>query len=118
MTICRPPDDIIAEKQDTNEDYDPEDDDERELNLCGTKDCKCSKSPKDSPHWKWLITRKGLKMVAALMNEAMKRDQDAMDQYQYNDFSGYGFQEVVENHVRHSLAHNLYQYNHGCFTHC
>lgn len=38
-------------------------------------------------------------MVAKLKDEAMKRDQDAMGEYHYNDYSGYGFQEAVENHV-------------------
>jgi hypothetical protein len=99
VTICRSYEDIVAEKEATDENYDVDEDDGEETNMCGSGDCMCSKSPEDFPEWKWLLTRKGVRMVADLKNEAEKRDQDAFDQYHYNDYSAHGFQEVVENHV-------------------
>lgn len=92
----------MAEKQAIDEEYDPGEDDEEgeeETNVCGRGNCMCKKLPEDFPGWKWLITRKGYAIVVHLAVEAEKRDQDLMGQYHYNDFSGYGFQEMVENHV-------------------
>jgi hypothetical protein len=100
--MCRPQDDVRAEKQaadegdDSEEDYD---EDKETSNACGSGNCMCKKSPQDFPDWKWLITRKGYQMIIDLSIEAEKRDQDHMGEYHYNDFSGYGFQEAVENHV-------------------
>lgn len=91
--------DIVTEKRMLDEDYDSDEEDEDNPNLCADGNCMCKKSPQEFPDWKWFITRKGLKMVEHLKDEAMKRDQDACGQYHYNDYSGYGFQEVVENHV-------------------
>jgi hypothetical protein len=106
MTICRPRRDVIAEKQAkkqaTDEDDDSEEDDDTDnetSNAYGSGNCMCRKSPQDFPDWKWLITRKGYQMIIDLQIAAEKRDQDHMGEYHYNDFSGYGFQEVVENHV-------------------
>jgi hypothetical protein len=102
MTMCRPWDDIVAEKQAIDEDYDPDEayQAHRESGkACGSGNCMCRKSPQEFPNWKWLITRKGYEKLIDLTIEAEKRDQDHMGQYHYNDFSGYGFQEVVENHV-------------------
>ena len=102
VTYCRPYSDITAEREDL---YDEDDDDENVDNAkgplftCGTDQCKCRKSLAKFPDWKWVITRKGFQMFLKLQKEAEHRDQDAMDQYHYNDFSGYGFQEVMDNHV-------------------
>lgn len=38
-------------------------------------------------------------MVEHLSREAMKRDQDSFGEWHYTDFTGYGFQEAVENHL-------------------
>ena len=100
--MCRSWDDIVAEKQAKqaiNENYNADEEVKKEANRCGNGDCMCKKSPKDFPDWKWLITRQGYAMVLHLKFEAQKRDQDLFGQYHYNDYSAYGFQEVVENHV-------------------
>ena len=113
--MCRPRDDIVTEKQAIHDDYDPDmenEEEQGEANRCGSGNCMCKKSPKDFPEWKWLITRKGYAMVVHLQVESEKRDQDMMGQYHYNDFSGYGFQEVVENHV--SAANRLTSLPHFC----
>src|SRR5271155_708292 len=109
--MCRPHDDISAQKRAEDSDYDSEEDEseeeenedgtgnERARTVCGRRDCMCKKPAAEHPEHKWIISENGYKVTAKLQHEALTRDQDAMDSYQYNDFSGYGFQEVVENHV-------------------
>ena len=121
ITLCRPPNDISDEKwskkheqqnddgkaedeelsQSGEEDKSDEDEDEDEYVeiLCGTNACMCRKEPAEHPEWKWVITRKGLEVLFHLQEEADKRDQDIMGEDEDNDFTGYGFQEVVQNHV-------------------
>ena len=104
LTMCRPFDDIEAEKRANDEDYDSEEDED--LNTCGTDSCMCKKPYKEHPEWKWIISEKGYNTVKHMRTEAMHRDQDFMDQYQYNDFTGYGFQEMVNNQLQ--AFHNEY----------
>ena len=66
----------------------------------GTDRACVEKSLSAHPNWKWVISKQGLEHVEHLIQEVGKRDQDAHDQYQYNDFNGYGFQEVMENEVK------------------
>lgn len=95
--MCRPRYDIDAEKWARDEDEDEDDD---TLYTCNTDACVCDRPLSARPEWKWCISKRGLTTHVHLHNEAMHRDQDFMGEYVYNDFSGYGFQEVVENHVR------------------
>jgi SAP domain len=97
MTMCRPFDDIEAEKRANDEDYDSED---AELNLCGSKSCMCKKPLNKHPEWKWIISKKGFEAVKHFQKETMNRDQDVFGQYHYNDFSGYDFQEAVNNELQ------------------
>lgn len=97
ITMCRPFDDIEAEKRANDEDYDSEAEDS---NTCGTASCMCKRPAKDHPEWKFIISKKGLEAVKNFQKEAMKRDQDVFGQYHYNDFSGYGFQEAVNNEIQ------------------
>lgn len=98
MTMCRPFDDIEAEKRANNEDYDSED--AEEIGSCGSKSCMCKKSLKDHPDWAWIISKHGFDVVKHFQKEAMNRDQDVCNQYHHNDFSGYGFQEAVNNELQ------------------
>ena len=116
ICVCRAWSDIEAEKEDSDEDEDEEheeehDEDEEEAMerqrpakddpnkhlKCFRKGCVCADPIADHPNWKWIVTKEGRKMALNLHKEAWKRDQDSQGQYHYNDFSGYGFQEVVEN---------------------
>ena len=74
------------------EDEDKDDEPKEEISNFG-------KPASDFPDHLWIMTRKGEELTAHLSDEIFNRDQDAHDQYFYNDFSGYGFQEVVENHL-------------------
>ena len=99
--MCRPGWDIVAEKQAVDDEYDPDEDEEseEEINKCGNGSCMCDKAVSERPEWKWVISKSGLEHVKHLMKEIWKRDQDSHGQYHYNDFNGYGFQEIMENEV-------------------
>ena len=98
--MCRPPWDISAEKRAKDDEYDSDQDDEAdEADKCGTDACMCEKPAANHPDWKWMISKQGLDHVQYLAKEQWKRDQDAQGEYIYNDFSGYGFQELIENEV-------------------
>lgn len=104
LTICRPFDDIEAHNRANDDDYDSEE--AEDLDTCGTDSCMCKKPYKEHPDWKWIISKKGFDTVKHMQKEAMHRDQEYMDQYQYNDFTGYGFQEMVNNQLQ--AFHNEY----------
>jgi hypothetical protein len=57
------------------------------------------KSPTDFPGWTWIISKKAHSMYTKWDIECQKRDQDRFGMHFYNDFSGYGVQEVFENIV-------------------
>ena len=59
----------------------------------------CDKNLDEYPDWKWVVIKKSGKITADLFKEAWKRDQDAHDEYHYNDFTGDGQQEVMNNEV-------------------
>jgi hypothetical protein len=45
------------------------------------------------------VTTGGIEKFEWMINEQNKRDQDCHDMYIYNDFSGYGSTEMMENMV-------------------
>lgn len=51
------------------------------------------------PSHLWIISRQAEKLLTKYMIEAAKRDQDSFGMYIYNDWSGYGLQEVIENQL-------------------
>lgn len=98
VTFC-PPWGRREEPEDEDEgEGEDEDEDEDADDGCG-KDCKCNKPLADNPTWPWRITEDGWKLYRKLAFELMKRDQDMHGVYIYNDFTGYGYQEVFENQV-------------------
>lgn len=109
VTRCRTLDDIRAEKEagegvddeeDEGADEDDEDDDEHGYPINRCEDgCMCQKPLQEHPEWKWSISNQALDIMQQLMKECWMRDHDAQGQYHYNDFNGYGVQEVVENAV-------------------
>ena len=48
----------------------------------------------------WVVTKKGNELAMAWRVEKEKRDQDAYGMYIFNDWTGYGICEVMENMVR------------------
>ncbi|KAJ9603383.1 hypothetical protein H2200_012161 [Cladophialophora chaetospira] len=122
-TICRPSEDIRAEKEANDEDYNSEEDEEEEdqvesdeedndqseapgagqdgprKSICGQKNCICKLPASENPSHNWLLTQEGYLMVARLQYEVDIRDQEAIQEHYFSDFSGYGFQEVMENQL-------------------
>ena len=59
------------------------------------------KSPdEDTPSQNWVVTKKGYELAMAWRVQKEKRDQDASRMYIFNDWTGYGICEVMENMVR------------------
>ncbi|KAI9793394.1 MAG: hypothetical protein M1816_000286 [Peltula sp. TS41687] len=102
ITMCRPrwdrrdeiedEGDVGDEIEDVDEDFD-----ENVEEGCGNKDCKCGKPLAEIPTHPWRFTEFGWENLNKLHVEMMKRDQDMHGLYIYNDFTGYGYQEVFEN---------------------
>ncbi|KAI1612174.1 hypothetical protein EDD36DRAFT_276661 [Exophiala viscosa] len=99
--ICRP--DLRYE----DEEYDSEDvaaaprfrEREREMMVCDKLRCICEDPATKHPGWTWFISRKALDIVAQFRVEVLLREAEVWDPMQYGDHSGYGFQEVVDNHL-------------------
>lgn len=142
VTMCRSRDDIEDEKKDKRpinadgfeggesaggydladvEDEEDSDEDEEEgghatlaENRAPDGKCMCKKPAKDFPGWKWVVSKRALDiMMDDLAYEFSKRDQDAHDEYHFNDFTGYGMQEVMENQAG-LLQHFIYMDTNRC----
>lgn len=59
------------------------------------------KPVEENPDWPWVVSRQGWDVFNNNDLAAWKRDQDEAGMYVYNDFTGYGLQEVIENQVSH-----------------
>lgn len=53
----------------------------------------------DFPEWKWSFTRRGKYFAHMYTDEIDKSDPDCFGMYAYNDYAGYGAQEVIENQL-------------------
>ena len=60
----------------------------------------CKKLADGHPEYNWIATKTGFELLLKWMDELSKRDQDNFGMYIYNDFTGYGTMEVMENMVR------------------
>ncbi|KAF2813464.1 uncharacterized protein BDZ99DRAFT_460703 [Mytilinidion resinicola] len=96
--MSRPWKDRKAEWRD-DEDMD-EEPDEEDMEQCIEENKKYSEAtPEEVPEWPWVVTKMGNYLVNEYTDQAQRRDQDNFDMYVYNDFTGYGLQEVVENQL-------------------
>ncbi|KAI9693573.1 MAG: hypothetical protein M1820_009139 [Bogoriella megaspora] len=101
ITVNRPFYDYELEN-DLNKGDDQLDEDElrehyrKETNECKEKDIYL-KPVAEHPGWRFFTMRKAWKMQLDLEIGAEYRDPDAFDMYTYNDFYGYGLQELFEN---------------------
>ena len=59
----------------------------------------CMTSAEENPKHKWILTKAGADLHQQWLVEQLKRDADVFDVITYNDYSGYGTGEVVENMV-------------------
>ncbi|EXJ72456.1 uncharacterized protein A1O5_04960 [Cladophialophora psammophila CBS 110553] len=123
LTLCRPWEDVEAEKQvngleyDPSEEYEEEDEAHSEVDedeeaapgdtsmagqrksICGKKKCICKLPASEHPEHNWILTTEGYRLVARLQWEIEIRDQDKFGEHFFSDFNGYGFQEVMENQL-------------------
>ena len=97
---CRPYWDIQSGRSD-NED-DNEEDEEDDGKCCGKGKHRSGKLADRFPDHTWVFTKKGVERRLFWLQERMVRDQDEFDMYIYNDFTGYGTLEVMENQVAFS----------------
>lgn len=68
--------------------------------ICGAKNCVCKRPPSENPDHKWILSKEGYLLFARLQYQTAIRNQDEVGQHFYNDFNGYGIQEVIENQVK------------------
>lgn len=98
ICICRPHD------NDSEEEYD---DVERENNTPSPEKtvcdggrgprCMCRRPADSHPQYDWVMTKRGFELALHWMAEREKRTQDNFELHVFNDFNGYGTQEVLEN---------------------
>jgi hypothetical protein len=94
--------------EDDEEDVGVEKDSEKITEKEGTKDGENEEEhPRVVTDKGFPITQDGMDIFIEIYNEIEKRDQDSHNMYIYNDWTGYGVTEVMENMVR---ASNSYSY--------
>ena len=108
ICICRPHD-----NDDDDDDDDDEDDDDEtsENNATATAAssnkticdggigplCMCRRPADLHPEYDWVMTKRGFEQALHWMHEREKRTQENFELYIFNDYNGYGTQEVIEN---------------------
>ena len=85
------------EQEDEEEDEDNEHKHPKNKHADGK--CMCLRQPKDFPEWGWTMSQQARKKNWELMKEYWMRNQDAHGVHDYNDWTGYGVQELIENEV-------------------
>lgn len=82
---------------DEEEDGDGDEEEEEKSNQEDPNGPKFGDSPEQHPGYKWIITRAVHDLLIKYNIDADLRDQDLIGCYFYNDFTGYGLHEVVDN---------------------
>ncbi|KAM0247173.1 hypothetical protein ACHAP5_004252 [Fusarium lateritium] len=101
---------VSDEDDEDEDDEDEEDEDEEDEEGDGNGKSKDGEKDKDDdkekpydklaslhPDWPWSFTMRGIDRCDWWQQEALKRNQDEFDMHIYNDFTGYGMHEVMEN---------------------
>lgn len=97
ICVFRPRSEIRGPRDDDDDEYD-EDEDDDELDT--TEDERVAGKPlSDFPEWKWAFTRRGKYFAHMYTDEIDKSNPDCFGMYIYNDYAGYGGQEVIENQL-------------------
>ena len=106
MCTCPPTIDggaSVDSDSDEEEEDDEEEEHEEEQNEsgggCGRPNCKCHKPMSEHPDHPWIITKAGYRKLLTSQILVELRDPDNFNMYTYNDHSGYGVMEVLENLV-------------------
>ena len=80
-------------------DPDADDEDDEKSEACGGPKCVCNKPATELPDHIWILTRAGFELFLQWREQQEKRNQHNFGMYFYNDFTGYGTREVMENMV-------------------
>lgn len=59
--------------------------------------CLCKKPAAERPDHPWIMSNAGYRKLRATLIQISLRDPDCFDMYTYNDHSGYGCMEAIEN---------------------
>ena len=100
--LTRPFFDFENENEDKDEDEQLDEDEiEDRYNelLTSTKDSVATKPAADHPDHKWISMWQAWKKYCYLKRHALYTNPDMFGMYIYNDFHGYGIQELVQNTV-------------------
>jgi hypothetical protein len=101
VTFARPCFDRRAEQED-DESIDPESREaEKALDKQHDEDLETftDKPIKDFPDHKWVVSKLGKALLEQYALQGIKCDQDSFGMHIYNDWTGYGQQEIMENMV-------------------
>ncbi|KFY67676.1 hypothetical protein V496_01462 [Pseudogymnoascus sp. VKM F-4515 (FW-2607)] len=104
VCVPRPPWDIILEHKDLDYDYDEDE------NVISPREKKWTEILKEArkiwlkpaaefPGYTWTLSLQARKLNKKYDIQTQKRDQDLFGMYIYNDFTGYGLQEVIQNQL-------------------
>lgn len=106
--LQRPFYDFEQEKQDNDEELDEDEIGETyNAEIADAKDNPASKPVADHPDHKWFSMWKSWTNYCDLKRLAFYTCPDAFDMYIYNDFHGYGIQELVQNTVRNACGNDV-----------
>ena len=101
VTMCRPPFPNGGDSDDdgSNDDGsdDDDDDDGKEKKCDGGKTCLCEKPAADHPDHVWKLSSAGKRKFFVQYTHFALRCPDNFDMYTFNDHTGYGVLEMVQN---------------------
>ena len=103
VTMCRPPfpnggdSDDDGSNDDGSDDDDDDDDDGKEKKCDGGKTCLCEKPAADHPDHVWKLSSAGKRKFFVQYTHFALRCPDNFDMYTFNDHTGYGVLEMVQN---------------------
>lgn len=70
----------------------------------------CNKPATELPDHIWFLTRAGFELFVQWREQQEKRHQHNLGMYFYNDFTGYGTREVMENMVGFTFRGSIDQF--------
>jgi len=105
ICVCAP-----SEYRALEVDPDADDEDDEKAEACGGPKCVCNKPATELPDHIWILTRAGFELFVQWREQQEKRNQHNFGMYFYNDFTGYGTREVMENMVGFTFRGSIDQF--------
>jgi len=105
ICVCAP-----SEYRALEVDPDADDEDDAKAEACGGPKCVCNKPATELPDHIWILTRAGFELFVQWREQQEKRHQHNLGMYFYNDFTGYGTREVMENMVGFTFRGSIDQF--------